>query len=94
MDCGAIGVLLYCDPAEFAAEGLNNTYPTSWWLPPSATQRGAAMNIYGDPLTRGLPAIPGVFRIDINETKGIPSIPAHTIGYGDAVKFLMEMTGM
>ena len=93
-DCGAIGVLLYSDPAEVARTGFNNTYPKSWWLPPTATQRGSIMNVYGDPLTRGLPSIPGVYRIDLNKTEGIPNIPAQPIGYGDAIEFLSRMQGM
>ena len=54
---GAIGVLLYSDPKDFAKKGRNDIYPDSWWMPGMATQSGTVYLDNGDPLTRFYPAI-------------------------------------
>lgn len=56
-DEGAIGLILYTDPVDYSPEGVDFTYPKSWWLPPSGVQRGTLLNFeQGDPLTPGYPA--------------------------------------
>ena len=37
---GALGVIFYSDPQDVAAEGRNNTYPNSWWMPGLAVEPG------------------------------------------------------
>lgn len=48
---GVIGVLVYTDPLDIN-DGLmsdnNETYPHSWYLPPSGVERGSFNTHYGD----------------------------------------------
>jgi N-acetylated-alpha-linked acidic dipeptidase len=55
---GAIGVILYSDPADYIAPWVSDDYyPDSVWIPPTATSRGSIFRGTGDPLTPGYPAI-------------------------------------
>lgn len=54
---GAIGVILFSDPADITAGDVDKVYPDDWWLPPSGAQRGSIYIGVGDPLTPGYPAI-------------------------------------
>ncbi|KAL5009287.1 hypothetical protein ScPMuIL_014868 [Solemya velum] len=90
---GALGVILYLDPADY---NLNNSkvYPDDWWLPPTGAQRGSTFAGDGDPLTPGYPAIDSAYRYSENTTQPpLPGIPAVTIGYGPAKEFLKIMQG-
>ena len=91
--CGAAGVLLYSDPADYSLEGMNNTFPKTWWLPGTGTQRGTISFAYGDPLTPLLPSIDGVYRIARNDTDALPKIPAQVMTYDNAVEFLKRLKG-
>ncbi|XP_028396937.1 glutamate carboxypeptidase 2-like [Dendronephthya gigantea] len=91
-DCGAVGVILYNDPADFAPEGQDKVYPNYIWLPKTGVQRGGIGTIRGDPLTPGLPSVEGVFRIPV-ERANLPKIPATPMPYGDAVRLLEIMEG-
>lgn len=57
MSAGAIGIILYSDPADYSAPEVQ-PYPKGWNLPGSAAQRGNVLNLNGagDPLTPGYPA--------------------------------------
>ncbi|XP_031563734.1 glutamate carboxypeptidase 2-like [Actinia tenebrosa] len=90
---GAKGAILFSDPADYAPGGVDNTFPKSWWLPETGSQRGSILGINGDPLTPDLPSKEGIYRIPRNKAKGIPGIPAQPMGYGDAIKLLSIMTG-
>ena len=90
--CGAVGAILYNDPAEVAPEGQDKVYPHGIWLPKTGVQRGAIFDRRGDPVTPGLPAIDGIFRISPDEA-GLPEIPATPLPYGDAVEILKVMQG-
>ena len=73
---------------------MSNTYPNSWWLPETGAQYGSMLHsAHGEVLTPGLPATDGMFRNPINKTDEFYKIPAHTMSYGDAVKFLERMGG-
>ncbi|CAF1538234.1 unnamed protein product, partial [Rotaria sp. Silwood1] len=50
---GAIGAILYNDPADYAPFGTTSdqVYDQKWFMPPSGTQRGTSYNSKGDPLT-------------------------------------------
>lgn len=56
---GVIGVLVYTDPLDIN-DGLmsdaNETYPHSWYLPPSGVERGSFNTHFGDMLTPYLAA--------------------------------------
>ncbi|XP_071079365.1 N-acetylated-alpha-linked acidic dipeptidase 2-like [Haliotis cracherodii] len=94
-DRGAVGVIIFSDPAEYASgNGDCDVYPDTWWLPPSGAQRGTIYGGVGDPLTPGYPAIDSAYRYKVNETTiPMPAIPAHPIGYGIAGKLLRELGG-
>lgn len=59
---GAVGVILYNDPADSvdlnkAQPIYNDTFPNSWYLPPSGAERGSVMTpLGGDPLTPEFPS--------------------------------------
>uniref|UniRef100_A0A8V5FUI3 N-acetylated alpha-linked acidic dipeptidase 2 n=1 Tax=Melopsittacus undulatus TaxID=13146 RepID=A0A8V5FUI3_MELUD len=91
---GAQGIILYSDPADYCAPGVD-AYPDGWNLPGGGAQRGNVLNLNGagDPLTPGYPAKEYTFRYKINEGVGIPKIPVHPIGYHDAEVLLRAMGG-
>lgn len=47
---GAIGLILFSDPADVAADGVspNKTYPNTDWMPSHGVQRGTSKNGDGD----------------------------------------------
>lgn len=59
---GAVGVIIYNDPLDYAPSGLSNatyedTFPNGPYLPPSGAQRGSLFGaLSGDPLTPGFPS--------------------------------------
>ncbi|XP_052057708.1 N-acetylated-alpha-linked acidic dipeptidase 2-like [Mytilus californianus] len=93
---GAIGIILYTDPADYAI-GQNDSskvYPYDWWLPASGAQRGTIFKGSGDPLTPGYPATETAYRLGEDEPEaGLPKIITHPVGYGVAGKILQQMTG-
>ncbi|XP_059786581.1 N-acetylated-alpha-linked acidic dipeptidase 2 isoform X3 [Balaenoptera ricei] len=90
----AEGIILYSDPADYSAPGVQ-PYPKGWNLPGTAAQRGNVLNLNGagDPLTPGYPAKEYTFRLDVEEGVGIPQIPVHPIGYNDAEILLRYLGG-
>uniref|UniRef100_A0A0D9R5H1 Aminopeptidase NAALADL1 n=1 Tax=Chlorocebus sabaeus TaxID=60711 RepID=A0A0D9R5H1_CHLSB len=92
---GVAGVLVYTDPADIN-DGLrlpNETFPNSWYLPPSGVERGSYYKYFGDPLTPYLPAIPSSFRLDLANVSGFPPIPTQPIGFQDARDLLCNLNG-
>jgi N-acetylated-alpha-linked acidic dipeptidase len=55
---GAVGAILYNDPADYAPFGTasNQVYNQKWYMPSSGAQRGSALISNGDPLTPIYPA--------------------------------------
>lgn len=56
---GVAGVLVYTDPYDIndgKMSDLNETYPHSWYLPPSGVERGSYKTNFGDQLTPYLAA--------------------------------------
>ncbi len=53
---GAIGLILYTDPRDYAPSWVDDAYPDSWWMPKTGVQSGTAWS-GGDPLTPGYPSI-------------------------------------
>ncbi|XP_012318300.1 aminopeptidase NAALADL1 [Aotus nancymaae] len=92
---GVAGVLVYTDPADIN-DGLSSpseTFPNSWYLPPSGVERGSYYEYFGDPLTPYLPAIPSSFRLDLANVSGFPPIPTQPIGFQDARDLLCNLNG-
>ncbi|XP_063639111.1 aminopeptidase NAALADL1 isoform X5 [Pan troglodytes] len=92
---GIAGVLVYTDPADIN-DGLSSpdeTFPNSWYLPPSGVERGSYYEYFGDPLTPYLPAVPSSFRVDLANVSGFPPIPTQPIGFQDARDLLCNLNG-
>ncbi|XP_020040135.1 N-acetylated-alpha-linked acidic dipeptidase 2 isoform X2 [Castor canadensis] len=94
MVAGAIGIILYSDPADYSAPGVQ-PYPKGWNLPGTVAQRGnvLSLNGAGDPLTPGYPAKEYTFRLNVEEGVGMPKIPVHPIGYNEAEILLRNLGG-
>ncbi|HMJ25260.1 MAG TPA: M28 family metallopeptidase [Pyrinomonadaceae bacterium] len=94
-DNGAIGLIIYSDPADDGfAQG--DVYPKGPWRPDSSAQRGSVQFLFiypGDPLTPGLPAIPGTPRLKKEQALNLPHIPVQPISYGDAQRLLRPLRG-
>ncbi|XP_053312527.1 putative N-acetylated-alpha-linked acidic dipeptidase isoform X1 [Spea bombifrons] len=91
---GAIGLILYSDPADYCAPGVD-PYPDGWNLPGGGVQRGNILNLNGagDPLTPGYPSKEYTYRYNEKDGAGLPAIPVHPIGYNDAEHLLRNMGG-
>ncbi|XP_069193533.1 N-acetylated-alpha-linked acidic dipeptidase 2-like [Procambarus clarkii] len=89
---GALGVVMYRFPADYAPAGPDFVYPHSSYMPPSASPFGTVKLGDGDPLTPFYPAIESAFRIP-EEEASLPKIPAQSISYDDAWQILSRMGG-
>ena len=95
-DHGAIGCIIYSDPAD---DGYvqGDVYPKGPWRPVSAGQRGSVQFLFqypGDPLTPGKPAIPGVPRLSLEEAYGdVPRIPVQPLAYDQARRLIEPLKG-
>jgi N-acetylated-alpha-linked acidic dipeptidase len=92
---GAIGCLIYSDPAD-DGYGQGDVYPKGGFRPADAVQRGSVedMLLYsGDPLTPGVGAIEGAPRLAIKDAKTILKIPVLPISYADAEPLLAALGG-
>ena len=92
---GAIGCLIYSDPAD-DGYAMGDVYPKGGWRPADGTQRGSVldMTIYpGDPLTPGVGATKDAKRLAIADAKTILKIPVMPISYADAQPLLAAMDG-
>ncbi|KAL8183935.1 UNVERIFIED_CONTAM: N-acetylated-alpha-linked acidic dipeptidase-like protein [Gekko kuhli] len=83
---GVIGVVVYTDPGDINDKkaSAEETYPYSWYLPPSGVERGSYSNHFGDLLTPYYPAKEFTYRIPEDQITGIPPIPTQPIGFEDA----------
>ncbi len=89
---GAIGCIIYSDPAD---DGYmqGDIYPKGPWRPGASGQRGSVQYLFdypGDPLTPGRPAIPGVPRLKPEEATDLTRIPVQPISY-DAAKAILSL---
>ncbi|XP_067261781.1 aminopeptidase NAALADL1 [Chanodichthys erythropterus] len=92
---GIVGVLVYTEPYDIN-DGLvseSETYPHSWYLPPSGVERGSYNIDFGDLLTPYLAAKDDTYRRPKEEITGIPPIPAQPIGFEDAERLICELDG-
>ncbi|KAM9446861.1 aminopeptidase NAALADL1 [Clarias gariepinus] len=93
---GVIGVLVYTDPFDIN-DGMmsdeNETYPHSWYLPPSGVERGSYKTNFGDQLTPYLAAKQDTYRINEKDITGVSPIPMQPIGFEDAQKLICELGG-
>ena len=92
---GAIGCLIYSDPADDGyAEG--DVYPKGPYRPSFGAQRGSVMGMPiapGDPLTPFVGATENAKRLDRNDAVTIMKIPVLPISYEDALPLLQALQG-
>ena len=93
---GAVGCLIYSDPAD-DGYAEDSTFPEGPMRPKDGVQRGSVMDFPhahpGDPLTPGIGAVPGAKRLDIKDAKNLAPIPTLPISYGDAQPLLASLNG-
>jgi N-acetylated-alpha-linked acidic dipeptidase len=92
---GAIGCLIYSDPAD-DGYAVDDVYPKGGTRPPFGVQRGSVqdMTTYpGDPLTPGVGATKDAKRLTRETATTILRIPALPISYADAQPILEAMGG-
>lgn len=92
---GAIGCLIYSDPADdgYAVEA---SYPDGPARPSQGIQRGSVIDMTlfgGDPLTPDVGATANAKRLKIAESPVILKIPALPISYADAQVLLKTLSG-
>ena len=92
---GAIGCLIYSDPAD---DGFvrGDVIPEGKWRPEFGVQGGAVgdeAGYSGDPQTPMWPSTKGAKRLPLNELAYIQKIPVHPISYGDALPILRNLGG-
>uniref|UniRef100_A0AAQ4QU70 Glutamate carboxypeptidase 2 n=1 Tax=Gasterosteus aculeatus aculeatus TaxID=481459 RepID=A0AAQ4QU70_GASAC len=92
MSAGAKGIIMFSDPADYSAAGVQ-PYPDGWNLPGGGAQRGNVLRLdgAGDPLTPGYPAKEYTYRLSLENAVGLPNIPVHPIGYHDAIHLLKKV---
>ena len=94
-DNGAVGLILYSDPAD---DGYvrGDVYPRGPWRSADAIQRGTVKYIFqhaSDPLTPGWAATREAERLSMDEVTDIPKIPVVPLAYRDAELFLKALAG-
>jgi N-acetylated-alpha-linked acidic dipeptidase len=92
---GAIGCLIYSDPAD---DGYvqGDAYPEGAFRPKEGVQRGSVMDmpVYpGDPLTPGVGATKDAKRLDRSQAITIMKIPVLPISWEDALPLLQSLKG-
>jgi N-acetylated-alpha-linked acidic dipeptidase len=92
---GAVGCLIYSDPAD---DGYvqGDVFPLGGWRPRDGVQRGivADMPLYpGDPLTPGVGATQGAKRLELKDAGTLTKIPVWPISFGDAQPLLVALKG-
>uniref|UniRef100_A0A8C9WJK2 N-acetylated alpha-linked acidic dipeptidase like 1 n=1 Tax=Scleropages formosus TaxID=113540 RepID=A0A8C9WJK2_SCLFO len=93
---GVAGVLVYTEPRDINDGKMSDsseTYPHSWYLPPTGVERGSFNTHFGDMLTPYLAAKEDTYRIPEADITGIPPIPIQPIGFQDAYELICELDG-
>jgi N-acetylated-alpha-linked acidic dipeptidase len=94
-DAGAVGVLVYSDPADDGFK-KGNPWPDGKWRPGDSVQRGSVAQtnmVMGDVLTPGKPSIKKVERITRDKSTALPKIPSLPLSWKDAQKLLKSLKG-
>ena len=92
---GAIGCIIYSDPAD-DGYAQDDTFPVGPARAPNSVQRGSVMDMtlyQGDPLTPGVGATKDAKRLALKDVKVFTKIPVLPISYADAKPLLSAITG-
>jgi len=94
-DNGAVGCIIYSDPAD---DGYmqGDVYPKGPWRPVASGLRGSVQYLFdypGDPLTPGKPSIAGVPRLKPEEATDLTKIPVQPIAYDVAKTLISPLRG-
>ena len=92
---GAIGCLIYSDPADDGYGG-GAVFPKGPMRPPQGVQRGSVQDMPtypGDPLTPGIGATADAKRLEVTKAPTLTKIPVLPISYGDAQPLLAALSG-
>src|SRR3984893_8173176 len=93
---GAIGCLIYSDPAD-DGYSVDNVFPQGPMRPSDGVQRGSVLDFPSssprDPLTRGGCSTPEARRMAIKDAPNLPKIPALPISYSAAQPLLAALEG-
>jgi N-acetylated-alpha-linked acidic dipeptidase len=92
---GAVGVVLYSDPADDGAK-RGKVYPDGPWRPGDGIQRGSVAylwNYSGDPLTPGWPSTKNAPRIDPKKATELGHTPTVPISADSAKPILAHLGG-
>ena len=92
---GAIGCLIYSDPAD-DGYAVDEVFPQGPMRNSSGVQRGSVMDMPtypGDPLTPGVGATHDAKRLDLKEVTTLTKIPVLPISYADAQPLLAALRG-
>ena len=92
---GAIGCLIYSDPAD-DGYSAGDIYPVGAFKNDQTVQRGSIMDmvIYpGDPTTPNIASTANAPRVNHNDAENLLKIPVLPISYGDAMPLLKDMAG-
>lgn len=92
-EAGAIGLIIYTDPAD-SGFTKGAVYPEGGWANDCCIQRGSIVTLgyQGDPLTPGVFASKDAARLRLDEV-ALPQIPVQPIGYGAAAEIIKRMVG-
>lgn len=90
---GAIGLLLYLDPAD-SGFVKGEPYPKGGWATDRSIQRGSILELPwpGDPLTPGIEATQHAKRLNPNDV-ALPTILVQPIGWGAAQRIMQAFVG-
>jgi N-acetylated-alpha-linked acidic dipeptidase len=92
---GAIGCLIFSDPAE-DGYGVGDPYPKGGWRPAQGVQRGSVKDAplaSGDPLTPFVGATKDAERLPLEQAEGLTRIPTLPISARDAQPLLAALAG-
>ncbi len=92
---GAIGCLIYSDPAD-DGYSAGDIYPIGAFKNDQTVQRGSIMDmvIYpGDPTTPNIASTANAPRVNHNDAENLLKIPVLPISYGDAMPLIKDMAG-
>jgi N-acetylated-alpha-linked acidic dipeptidase len=92
---GAIGCIIYSDPAD-DGYGPQAVFPKGPMRPPGGVQRGSVLDapLYpGDPLTPGVGATKEAKRLKLEDAQSLARVPVLPISYADAQPLLAALEG-